>query len=289
MINKLSYLLIAGILSSCYFFKKKGDVEEPKIGKEPIARVMDNYLYEDDIANLFTTTLEQEDSIHLRKRYINSWVRNQVLLQKAEKNITSLSEIEKKVDKYRYDLILFEYERKYLEQNLDNKVTEEEIDKYYKANQSDFELKQNIVKCEFIRLHKNIPKLNKKIPLFKSSKKKDQLKFKEFVMQFSDSYSYESDMWFDFNEVVNNTPFVNYQNQIQFLKKNKIAQESDSNYVYLIRVVDYKISDQISPIEFVRDRIVDVIINKRKVDLLKKLEEGVYKTAKENNEFEIFN
>ena len=282
-------MIVAGSLSSCYFFKKKEE-EKPKenLGNA-IARVKGKYLYDRDIKDLFSEDLFENDSILLRKRYINSWIKNQILLDKAENNIPSLKEIEDKVSKYRYDLILYEYQRKYIDQKLNKTVTEEEIVDYYNKNKSDFELKQNIVKCEFVRLHKNTPKLNKNLKLYTSKNKRNVNKFKEYVMQFSDSYSFDSDIWYDFNDVVNNTPFANYQNQIQFLKKNKFAQESDTSYVYLIKIMDYKISDQVSPIEFVKEKIADVIINKRKVELLKQLEEGVYESAKENNEFEIYN
>lgn len=288
MIKYITYFVLAGILTSCYFFKKKEEISSNPTEGKPVARVFNNFLYEKDLEGLFSQSLTADDSLLLRKRYINSWVKKQVLLMKAESNILSLKQIEDKVNKYRYDLILFEYQRKYLDENLDNTVSEEEIQQYYENNKKDFELKKNIVKCEVARLHKNTPKLDKNIKLFKSTKSKDQQKFKEYVMQYSDYYKFEDDVWYDFNEVVSNTPFVNYQNQIQFLKKNKFAQETDSLYVYFIKIIDYKINDEISPLEFVKDRIADIIINKRKVELIQKLEEGVVEIAQENNDFEIF-
>ena len=288
MIKYITYFVLAGILTSCYFFKKKEEISSNPTEGKPVARVFNNFLYEKDLEGLFSQNLTADDSLLLRKRYINSWVKKQVLLMKAESNILSLKQIEDKVNKYRYDLILFEYQRKYLDENLDNTVSEEEIQQYYENNKKDFELKKNIVKCEVARLHKNTPKLDKNIKLFKSTKSKDQQKFKEYVMQYSDYYKFEDDVWYDFNEVVSNTPFVNYQNQIQFLKKNKFAQETDSLYVYFIKIIDYKINDEISPLEFVKDRIADIIINKRKVELIQKLEEGVVEIAQENNDFEIF-
>ena len=280
--------MLAGVLTSCYFFKKKEDSKLPEEGKETIARVFDSYLYDEDLDGLLNSEHTPEDSIQLLKRYINAWIKNQVLLKKAEKNINSLDEINKKAEKYRYDLILFEYQRKYLNEKLNSTVTEEQILNYYNANKSNFELKQNIVKCNLVRLHKNTPKLKKRLLLFKSKRKKDQESFKQYVMQFSNSYSFDDNVWYDFNEVVNQTPFANYHNQLRFLKKNKIAQESDSSFVYLIKILDFKISDQISPLEFVKDRVSDIIINKRKVALLKELEDGVYKQAEQNKEFEIY-
>lgn len=291
MAKQILYILCLGaFLSSCRFFHKKEETpttSDPQ--KKVIARVFDSYLYEEDLKGLLIEEHTHEDSIKLVKGYINSWVKKQVLLKKAEKNIQgSLEEVDMKVEKYRYDLILYEYQRKYLEERLNKTVTEKDIETYYADNMSDFELKQNIVKCHFIRLNKNVPKVSKMIDLFKSTKARDQKKFKEFVLQYSDSYSMDDDIWYDFNDVVSQTPFATYQNQVQFLKKNKIAQESDENNIFLLKVLEYKISDQISPLEFVKERIRSIVINKRKVELLKSLEQGVYDQANENGDFEIY-
>ena len=78
-------------------------------------------------------------------------------------------------------------------------------------------------------------------------------------------------------------------NKIQFLKSNPYFETSDDNYLYFLRVRQYRILDNISPLEFVMDDIKNIILNKRKVELAKKLEDEVYKYALDQNEFEIFN
>ncbi|HEX6889170.1 MAG TPA: peptidyl-prolyl cis-trans isomerase, partial [Chryseolinea sp.] len=78
-------------------------------------------------------------------------------------------------------------------------------------------------------------------------------------------------------------------NKIQFLKSNPYFETSDENYLYFLRVRQYRILDNISPLEFVMDDIKNIILNKRKVELAKQLEDEVYKYALDQNEFEIFN
>jgi len=289
--KKITYLIVVITLASCHFFKKKN--EESLLSQStstPVAKAYDSYLYEKDIEGLLVGEYSVQDSIDFVKRYINSWVKKQVFLKKSEKNIeSSLNEIEKKVEDYRYDLMVYEYQKKYIREELNNTVTDNEVAKFYEDNKSNFELKQNIVRCQFARIPLTSPKLQKVIKWFKSKKQKDFNKFKEFTLQYSDSYSFDDNIWYDFNDIINNTPFASYQNQVKFLKNKKNNQESDSNYVYLLKILEYKISDEISPLEFVKDRIKDVIINKRKVELIKKLEEGIYKQAEKNKDFEIFN
>jgi hypothetical protein len=59
--------------------------------------------------------------------------------------------------------------------------------------------------------------------------------------------------------------------------------------LYFLKVDQYRISDNVSPQEFVKDDIRNIILNKRKVELAKQLEEEVYHAAQNEKEFEIFN
>jgi hypothetical protein len=98
----------------------------------------------------------------------------------------------------------------------------------------------------------------------------------------------DDSVWYDFEDVIKNTPLVSIPNKVQFLRTNDFIETSDDIYVYFVRVLDYKITDQISPLEFVKDDIVQIIRNQRKVALTQRLEEEIFKEASENNDFEIY-
>jgi hypothetical protein len=91
-----------------------------------------------------------------------------------------------------------------------------------------------------------------------------------------------------FDELVKNSPLAEIPNKIQFLKTNPYYESSDENFLYFLKVDRYRISDNVSPIEFVKDDIRNLILNKRKVDLAKQLEEEVYNEAKKDDDFEIY-
>ena len=76
---------------------------------------------------------------------------------------------------------------------------------------------------------------------------------------------------------------------IDFLKKNNYTEFSDEGSLFFLRINEYKVLNDISPVEIVYDQIKNIIMNKRKVELAKKPEEDVYERAKSNNEFEIYN
>jgi hypothetical protein len=91
-----------------------------------------------------------------------------------------------------------------------------------------------------------------------------------------------------FDELVRNSPLAEIPNKIQFLKSNPYYETSDETYLYFLKVDQYRISDNVSPLEFVQDEIRNIILNKRKVDLAKKLEDDVYNRGVDQEEFEIY-
>ena len=110
----------------------------------------------------------------------------------------------------------------------------------------------------------------------------------ESGLSFSTAYHMVDSTWMVFDELVKNSPLAEIPNKIQFLKANPYYETSDDTYLYFFKVTEYRISDNISPLEFVKNDIRAIILNKRKVELAKQLEDDVYSTAVNEKEFEIF-
>ena len=72
------------------------------------------------------------------------------------------------------------------------------------------------------------------------------------------------------------------------MEKTVYSETRDESYIYLFRIVEYKISDQIAPLEYVREDIENIIINKRKLALKKKLYETIYEEALKTKKFEVY-
>jgi hypothetical protein len=149
-------------------------------------------------------------------------------------------------------------------------------------------LKQNIVQAIFLKVPKTAPRTNKIKDLIFSTKEKDQKELKSYCLSFSAAYHMSDSTWMAFDELVKNSPLVEIPNKIQFLKANPYYETSDDSYLYFLKVAKYRISDNISPLEFVKDDIRNIILNKRKVELAKKLEDDVYNNAVREKEFEVF-
>lgn len=285
----LALMLLTGVLGAgCDFIKMKKEAATPEDARRKVARVANTYIYEDELAGIIPPGTSRPDSISRVEAFVDSWIRKQLLIQEASKKIDiNETEVERKILDYRYSIIAYEYQTYYIKQNLDTAIADTEIGNYYKTNIDNFILKQNIVRATFIKVPKNAPRIKRIKDLIFSNREKDQDELKTYCLSFSAAYHISDSTWMVFDELVKNSPLVEIPNKIQFLRANPYYETSDDSYLYYLKVEEYRISDNVSPLEFVKDDIRNIILNKRKVELAKQLEDNVYSQAQQQKEFEI--
>lgn len=269
-------------LSSCKYLQRS------KHDRQALARVNNTYLYVDDLEGVIPPGTAPEDSVLLVNQFIQNWIREQLVLQKAEMNLSSdLKNVEKQLEAYRKSLIIYAYQEKLVNQNLDTNVTESEIAEYYEKNKANFELRENIVKADyavFNRSNKELPKIKS---LFRSDKQEQQVKFAELCKKYAYKYALGDTNWIRFDDLLKEIPLP-ADNQELFLSTRKYVEIEDSANVYLVNIKAYKIKESQSPLAFEKNRIRSIILNQRKLSLLAKMEEDTYQDALNKKEFEIF-
>jgi hypothetical protein len=287
--NSVFILLLSGsLLSGCDWIKLKKDEGDSGEARQPVARVNTAFLYKDELNGIVAPGVSPGDSASLVEGYINSWIRKQLLIQEAARKIDiDEAELERKILDYRYSIIAYEYQSFYIKQNLDTMISRSEIETYYVNNKDNFILKQNIVRATFIKVPINAPRTEKIKNLIFSSREEDKNELKSYCLSFSTAYHISDSLWMVFDELVKKSPLMEIPNKIQFLQHTPYYETSDDNYLYFLKVDEYRITDNVSPLDFVDDEIRNIMLNKRKVELARKLEDNVYQQAQEKNEFEI--
>lgn len=285
----LLYILLVAIASSCDLVKVKDESVAKQDLRQPIARVNDSYLYASEIAGIVSANASAEDSANLMSAYMNNWIRKQLLIDEAAAKIDfDEAEIQRKILDYRYSLIAYEYKSYYINQHLNKEVSEEEIQQYYEQHQDNFPLKQNIIRGKFIRLPKDAPNASKIRTLIYSTRESKMEELRTYCFSYALMYSLEDSVWINFDDIIKNTPLAEIPNKVDFLKRTKYTESSDATSKYYLLIKEYKKTDDIAPMEVVRDQIMDIIINKRKVELARNLEKEVYDKAVETKSFEIY-
>jgi hypothetical protein len=228
------------------------------------------------------------DSVQMAKNFIDTWIREQVILHLAEKNLPDhMKQVQQQLEEYRKSLIMYIYESELIRQHLDTTVSEEEIINYYNENPQNFELKDNIVKATYVIVKQNAPKLNKLRGWFHSASTKDKKLLNDYCYQFATAFRLDDENWILFDELAKAVPIKTYD-QEHFLRNNRLLEIADSAYYYLIRIHDFKIKESLSPLEFERENIRSLILNKRKLQLIKQLEKQAIQQALDKREVVFF-
>ena len=160
---------------------------------------------------------------------------------------------------------------------------------YYKTHLDNFVLKQNIVQGTYIKVPKTAPRIQRIKPLVFSNKPKEMEELKSYCLSFSAEYQLPDSSWIELDKLVANSPMATIPDKIQFLRNYRYYETNDQDFLYFLKVDAFKIVDNVSPVELVESEIKNIILNKRKVELAKKLEDEVYENGAKRKEFEVFN
>lgn len=276
-------LTIGLVCFSCDFFKKTDD-------REPIARVNETYLYKEDVEDLVPEGTSKEDSLVIVNNYINRWARQLLLMDGALLNLSEekQEEFSKLVKQYKNDLYTKAYLEALVKKNIDTIVNADEAKVFYEANKESFKLNDDLLQLRYISLPLNPIDLDTIKKRFRRYEAKDKRYLDSISMQFK-SFSLNDSIWVKFSQVVDKVPVVTQESKDQLLKKTNFLQLKDSINLYLMQVNDIRLQNDYAPLEYVNKSIKQIVINKRKLELIKQLENDISKDAIKNNKFQIYN
>lgn len=253
-----------------------------------LARVNNEYLDEEDIEGIVPEGTSPRDSLVLVRNYVNNWVNTELMIQQAKKNLAVQQlDLESRLEAYRNSLIIYHYETELIKQNLDTLVSDEEVELYYQDHLGDFELKENIAKVHYVIIDNEVELEEDLENIYTLADTLLLDSLEAFCKEYSRSFFLDTATWLRFDDLLDVIPLETY-NQELFLKGNRNIKLNDDNYTYLLTFVDFRIKEDSSPLDFERDDIRTIIINKRKMDLVKQVRHDLYEKALQNGEFEIY-
>ncbi|WP_417354818.1 hypothetical protein [Flavobacterium sp.] len=282
MIKKAALFLLAGLTVSCNYFQKEAK-------PHAVARVNDSYLYEEEISKLVPAGTSKEDSVAIVKSYIDRWATQKLLYNAAELNLSAekQEEFNELVRQYKIDLYTKAYIEELVKRSVDTVVADTELKAYYDANKENFRTTGTLVKLKYIHLLKDHPKFASIKEKFSSNKKADVKALSDIAIQFK-SYAFNDTTWVDMNQVYRKLPFITPENRDTYISSNMSYQYPDSTDVYLVKVSKVLGKNEISPYEYIRPTLEQLIINGRKFELIKKFEKDITDDAIKNKDYEIY-
>jgi hypothetical protein len=277
----LIYILLLLVLSSC-------QLGENETKGSKIASVNNKYLYQSNLTSIIPHGLNKEDSISFLNQYVLNWIKDQLVLQKAEELLPEKTKnVAEKLEEYRISLLSYEYEEIYIKQRLDTLISKSEINKYYNQHKDDFILKDYLVKCLLIKCNHDNPEINEVKKSYLLKNEEDETYLRTFAQKFNAEIYFNNDEWIYFDELIKKVPIEDYNKRKFIIKKKKLFFEENET-LYFVNIYDYKLKDDVSPLSFEKEKIKSIILNIRMNELRKKLRLDLYEDALKNNSLENY-
>lgn len=284
MKKSIYIICVALLLVSCDYF-----YYSPRKSNGALARVNDVYLYEKDITGLKPKSLSKEDSTIFVSNLINRWATQQLLEQGAGFNLDPkrLAEFDRLAKQYRSDLYSKAYLEALVNKNLDTLVGREEAFNYYKKNMEAFRLNENLINLRYVSVNKKRKDLKFIKKAFKRYNGKDMGLLDSLSIHFK-SYSLRQSLWIRTSQAIARIPVLTTKNVEDLTQESNYIELKDKTHVYLININNVLKRNSVAPLEYVKPTINQIVLNKRKLDLIANLEKEIAKDAIKKNQFEIY-
>jgi len=274
-------ILIFSLLSGCTYFSKSSQ------GDVVIAKVGDKLLLRHDLASALQGGITKADSVNQAKDYIQRWIKQELMLQMAEENLSEdQKDVQRELDEYRTSLIIHRYQQQLISQKLDTVLTASDIRQFYDLHPERFILEQHIVKAIYIEVPKNVAKVDQLKRWMSSLDDKSRTELEKYSFQFATKFDYFNEQWIDFSQIRSRMP-ISETSPDAALKRKGFIEIYEGNKYYLAAIKDYRLKGDKAPFEFVKDGIANLILNNRKMEFIEELQKNIYQKGKKDNLFKI--
>ena len=254
----------------------------------PIVTVGDKTLYQADLDEVIPIGLSAEDSTAAVKSYIDMWVNDQLIYNKALQNIINKKDIDELVEGYKKSLITSSYQEQLLKEYFSKSVSENELKAYYEQNKDKFKLEDNIIKGLYLKIPVNSKQLANFQKWYKQGNDAAIENIEKNTLQNAVAYEYFYDKWVGLVDVLENMPPAVTDEKI-FLQRNKNLELRDSSFVYLLNIKEYELAGSEAPYDYVKGQLSEMYMEQKKADYLQQVKKDLYDKAVSDEEIKFYN
>ena len=278
------YIILSLVIIGFYACKDKKSSSKQEI----LAEYNGKILYKSDIPDDVWLAYNNGDSSGLLKSIIDKWIEKTALLEAAENALSDEQKNkERLIEDYRSSLLIYEYQQQLVREKLDTGVTDAEILTFYDENKAAFQLKKNIVKIRYIKIGKQKADINKLKRLMQNPGIENDNELKLYAEKQAENF-YTDSNWLFLDDITKEIPLDENYNQQRFLSNNKFISIEENGILYLLYIIDFRIKDALSPFEFEKDKIKDIILYQRKLKFLKDIQNSLYQKASKGGDIKYY-
>ena len=274
---KAAHALTAAI---CLFFATGCGNSKPNA----VAHLGDAVLTMEELQERIPNNISAEDSTALAQEIIQSWLKDALVLQEAEKiSDEEKLAVERRIEDYRKSLLIYSYEQDWIKKNMDTVITDDQIQSYYEANKSSMKLNEHFLQLKFCSLPEKSKDVKNMTTAFDSD---DIATWEAFCIQSGAKHYYNYSTYMNWEQFAQLIPLA-IVDRSQFLAQATSTQKINFNgEIIWVKIGSYLLPGDSSPLEMVRSNIASILLNIRKQELLQKMRNGLYDQAKSEGKLE---
>lgn len=244
--------------------------------RELYAQIEDQYLYYDELESLVPEGASSADSVSLVNDYVKKWAINTLLFVHAKENISNQKEIDRMTEDYRKSLIIHQYVQNMLNERMGKSISREELTSFYEKNQDLFILSDDVIQGISIKVAKGAKDLKKLRKWMNQYNEESIEKIEKYCIENASNYEYFVDKWVKLSTISTRFPC---ELDASWMTKGHTIELSDSAFVYMLYVNDFRAKGKVEPIDMAQEQIKTILLNQKKNEFLKSFEENLYKKA----------
>ncbi|MDR0543603.1 MAG: peptidyl-prolyl cis-trans isomerase [Dysgonamonadaceae bacterium] len=256
--------------------------------KEAVIQVANRILTRSELDESLPPFLTPEDSILAAEHFMRVWINDQLLYDLAQKNIADKNAIDQLVENYRRSLIIYQYQEQLVNEKLANNISEQELRNYYEEHKDKFKLDKPLIKGLFLRVSMDAPDIDKTRSWCITPSPASISHLEKYSVQNAGRFDYFETQWVDFNELMQNWP-TREPNLSEMLKKNAFFEQKDDKYYYFLNISECLLPGDDTPFQYAEPVVKELLINRKKIEFLRKTEDDLYNKALNNGQIIFYN
>ena len=229
------------------------------------------------------------DSASYVSDYINKWLRNNVIVNKAKLYIDENEEsLVESVEQYKNNLLVYKYQKELIDNQFDTTVSKSDIQSYYDEYITDFVLHKDIVKARLIVLNKDALKKEEVEILISTDDNVSLNELMDICEMYAVNYFLNDSAWVYSSEFSQKLPITVKESNKILSRNNKTHVFTDDDFIYLLYVKNHQIKGSKSPLPFVFNNIRLLLQNKNKIKFTNDIEDKLYQEAISSGDIKIY-
>ncbi len=247
-----------------------------------VAQVYQYKLYASEVRQGMPVGLSQEDSLAMVRDFIDTWVKEKLVLHEAEKRLSPREKnFEKEMMDYRNSLLINRYYDKLWQQDTAaNAVSDQEISDFVRSLDSRYTVDKEIVRVNYVKLSRGSSLLAPvKSILFDEQKRVEEKETLVAMLGDSIEYLLDDDAWLYLDDLQNEVAFdIEAERTVGKGEKLRIEKEVGDQQVLLV-ILDYRSQRSVNETKEERAAAGMLLTNQRKTQFINQYVQDLYDKA----------